>query len=251
MKIEPATQRAFSGKTVLLTGGASGIGRALTLRLVACGAHVHAADRDPAGLDQLVAEAQAQGAPGKITPRVLDVTDREDYGRWVAECVAASGTIDFLFNNAGVTLLGEVHKVPFERWRWLLDINLMGVLNGVIHVYPIMVKQGHGHLVSTGSVAGVTGYATAAAYTTAKNAVIGMTESLAAEAVGHGVKVSVACPGYVNSNIFSQDRVVGAKVDEVLGDLPAPLMTPDQAAMLYLRGVAAGKRGATQDSNLA
>lgn len=239
MKIEPATQRAFSGQTVLLTGAASGIGRSLALQLVACGAHVHAADRDPAGLDTLVAEAQG---PGKITPRALDVTDREDYGRWVAECVAASGAIDFLFNNAGVTLLGEVQKVPFDRWRWLLDINLMGVLNGVMHVYPIMVKQGHGHLVSTGSVAGVTGYATAAAYTTAKNAVIGMTESLAAEAVGHGVKVSVACPGYVNSNIFSQDRVVGAKVDEVLGDLPAPMMTPDQAATLYLRGVAAGKK---------
>jgi NADP-dependent 3-hydroxy acid dehydrogenase YdfG len=238
MSIPESTRRAFANRRVLLTGAASGIGRALALRLVACGATVHAADMDAAGLETLAAEA---GNSGKVVPRKLDVTDRADYARWVEECRAA-GPIDFLFNNAGVTLLGEARNVPFERWRWLLDINLMGVLNGVMLVYPLMVKQGHGHIVSTGSVAGITGYATASAYTTAKKAVIGMSDSLAAEAKAYGVKVTVVCPGYVNSNIFTQERVMGANVSEVVNDLPAPMMSPDTAACHYLDGVASGKQ---------
>ncbi len=238
MNPSPATRQAFQGKTVLLTGAGSGIGRALALQLLECGAAVHAADLAPAGLDSLAAAAQGSG---KLVPRVLDVTDRAEYGRWVADC-AAAGPIDFLFNNAGVTLLGEAHRVPFERWKWLLDINLMGVLNGIMHVYPLMAARGGGHIVSTGSVAGVTGYATASAYTMAKKAVIGMSNSLAAEAAAYGVKVSVVCPGYVNSNIFTQDRVVGANVTEVVKDLPAPMMSPEEAANRYLKGVASGKR---------
>ena len=239
MNIARSTRQAFEGRNVLLTGAAAGIGKALALRLVACGATVHGADMDAVGLDQLAAEAAASG-PGKVVPRRLNVTDRHDYGMWVADC-AAAGPIDYLFNNAGVTLLGEAHKVPFERWKWLLDINVLGVLNGIMHVYPLMVKQGSGHIVSTGSVAGVTGYATAAAYTMAKKAVIGMSNSLAAEAEAYGVKVSVVCPGYVNSNIFTQDRVTGAKVDEVVKDLPAPMMSTETAARHYLDGVASGK----------
>ena len=237
MSISESTRRAFADRNVLLTGAASGIGRALALRLGACGATVHAADMDAAGLDQLVA---AVSGPGKVVARKLDVTDRADYARWVEECGAA-GPLDFLFNNAGVTLLGEAHKVPFERWKWLLDINLMGVLNGVMLVYPLMVKQGHGHIVSTGSVAGITGYATASAYTTAKKSVIGMSSSLAAEAKAYGIKVTVVCPGYVNSNIFTQDRVLGANVSDVVQDLPAPMMSPETAARQYLDGVASGK----------
>jgi len=239
MNLPLSTRKAFEGKTVMLTGAGSGIGKALTLHLLQCGAKVHAADRDATGLADLAAEAAGSGT---LATRVLDVTDRADYGLWLNACLEADGRIDFLFNNAGVTLLGEAHKVPFDRWRWLLDINLMGVLNGVMQVYPVMVKQGHGHIVSTGSVAGVTGYATASAYTMAKKAVIGMSSSLAAEAKAHGVKVTVVCPGYVNSNIFTQDRVVGANVEEVISDLPAPMMSPGEAARRYLKGVASGKR---------
>ena len=237
MSISESTRRAFEGRSVLLTGAASGIGRALTLRLLACGATVHGADMDAAGLKRLAAEAPASG---KLLPRKLDVTDRADYARWVEEC-AGTGPIDYLFNNAGVSHLAEAHKVPFERWKWLLDINVMGVLNGTMLVYPVMVKQGRGQIVTTSSVAGITGYATAAAYTASKKAVIAMSESLAAEAKAYGVKVTVVCPGYVNSNIFTEKNVVGANVKEVIKDLPAPMMSPETAARLYLDGVASGK----------
>jgi NADP-dependent 3-hydroxy acid dehydrogenase YdfG len=239
MKLTPSMKSAFEGRTVLLTGAGSGIGKALATFLIEAGATVHGADMNAATLDQFAGELS--GLPGKLVPRLLDVTDREDYGRWVTDC-AAGGSIDYLFNNAGVTLLGDADLVPFARWKWLLDINLMGVINGILHVYPLMVAQRHGHIISTGSVAGVTGYATAAAYTTAKGAVIGLSTSLAAEAAEYGVKVSVACPGYVNSNIFSQDRIMGADAGAVIKDLPAPMMSPQEAAWRYLKGVVSGKR---------
>lgn len=240
MNTPPAIKRTFEGRAVLLTGAGSGIGRSLALQLVSAGARVHAADVNPEGLATLASDSA--GGPGVVIPRQLDVTDREAYRVWVGDCHRAEGRIDYLFNNAGVTLLGEAHKVPFERWRWLLDINLMGVINGVMHVYPLMVAQRGGHIVSTASVAGVTGYATAAAYTMAKGGVIGLSRSLEAEAKDYGVKVSVVCPGYVNSGIFSQDRVVGADLGKVIGNLPAPMMEANAAGLHYLKGVASGKR---------
>lgn len=238
MNLTPSMKAAFKGRTVLLTGAGSGIGKALTRYLVEAGAKVHGADRDGAALEAFASELRG---PGSLVPRVLDVTDREDYGLWVENCFA-EGPVDFLFNNAGVTLLGDADRVSFARWKWLLDINLLGVINGILHVYPRMVEQKSGHIISTGSVAGVTGYATAAAYTTAKGAVIGMSTSLAAEAKAYGVKISVACPGYVNSNIFSQDRIIGADAGAVVKDLPAPMMSPEEAAWRYLKGVVSGKK---------
>jgi NADP-dependent 3-hydroxy acid dehydrogenase YdfG len=228
----------FGGKTVLLTGAASGIGRALALRLAAAGVCVHAVDANREGLESLREEA---GEKGKVVPCVLDVRDVEGFAELVTRVHEETQRIDFLFNNAGVTLLGEAHKIPFERWKWLLDINLMGVVHGVLPVYPIMIRQGGGHIINTASIAGVTGYATAAAYTASKAAVLELTRSLRSEARLYGVKVSAACPGYVDSGIFVQERVVGADLDDVMRDLPVAMMTPDEAACHLLRGVIAGK----------
>ena len=142
-----------------------------------------------------------------------------------------------LFNNAGVTQLGEAQNIPFGRWKWVLDTNLMGVVHGTNLVYPVMIAQGHGHIVNTASIAGATGYATAAAYTTSKAAIMEFSRSLRAEAKAYGVFVSVACPGYVDSGIFSQDRIIGADRAVVVNDLPVKPMTPEVAANLMLKGV--------------
>ncbi len=230
--------RAFEGRTVILTGAASGIGRALALLLSRCGATVHALDLNASGLATLADEA---AGPGTIRTGLLDVCDPIAYERIVREIQAASPSIDYLFNNAGVTLLGEAQNIPFEKWKWLLDINLMGVVNGTHLVYPIMIAQGSGHIINTASIAGATGYATAAAYTASKAAILEFTRSLRAEAKGYGVKVSAACPGYVDSGIFHQDRIVGADREAMIRDLPVRMMTPDQAAAGFLKGVAQGK----------
>lgn len=226
--------RHFGGKTVILTGAASGIGRALAIRLAAAGAIVHAMDNNREGLDSLSAAASVQ-------PCVLDVRDGETFAAEVNRIHAGSERIDFLFNNAGVTQLGEAQNIPFERWKWLLDINLMGVVNGILAVYPVMIRQGGGHIINTASIAAATGYATAAAYTASKVAVLELTRSLRSEAKLYGVRVSAVCPGYVDSGIFVQDRIIGAELDAVIRDLPIKMMTPDVAACHLLKGVIAGK----------
>ncbi|MGD7652663.1 MAG: SDR family NAD(P)-dependent oxidoreductase [Verrucomicrobiales bacterium] len=228
----------YRDKVVVLTGAASGIGRALAERLAASGATVYALDADGGKLDGLGAGLELEG---QLIPRVLDVRDLAAYRDLVADVVAKSGRIDYLFNNAGVTLLGPAESIPFERWKWLLDINLMGVVHGIECVYPVMIGQGSGHIINTASLAGSTAYATAAAYTASKAAVLELTRSLRAEARAYGVRVSVGCPGYVDSGIFSQDRIVGAERAKVMNDLPLKPMTPDEAAGHFARGVAKGK----------
>lgn len=232
-------ERFFRGKTIVLTGAASGIGRALALRLAGAGATVHALDANRDGLEDLV---RGDAERAKIIPHLLDVRDFRAYQDVVGRITAGSERIDFLFNNAGVTLLGEAQRIPFERHKWLLDINLMGVVNGIHLIYPEMIRQGGGWIVNTASVAGATGYATAAAYTASKSAVLELSRSLAVEAAVWGVKVSVACPGYVDSGIFSQDRIMGADREAVIRDLPVRMMTPDEAAGHLLAGLMTGKR---------
>jgi NADP-dependent 3-hydroxy acid dehydrogenase YdfG len=230
--------RHFHGKTVILTGAASGIGRALALRLAGAGALVHAIDINRDGLDSLHGEA---GETSGITPCLMDVRDPSAFKELTARIQGQGQRIDFLFNNAGVTLLGEAHNIPFERWKWLLDINLMGVVHGIHSIYPIMVRQRTGHIINTASIAGATGYATAAAYTTSKAAILELSRSLRSEARGHGVKVSAACPGYVDSGIFAADRIVGADLAAITKTFPAGMMTPDTAVGHLLKGVIDGK----------
>jgi len=222
-------KNGFAGKVALVTGVSSGIGRELARQLSEAGARVHGVDlgEDP-------------GIEG-MTFRSMDVVDPEGWRSLVEGLERGEGGIDYLFNNAGVSLLGEAHKVPFERWKWLLDINVMGPVHGIQAVYPGMVRRGSGHIVSTASIAGITGYATSAPYTASKGFVIGLSQSLAAEARAYGVKVSVACPGYVRTAIFTQDKVYGADLKRVIDELPAPMMEPAEAARKLLKGVAKGK----------
>lgn len=238
MKASQAMIRTFEGRAVVVTGAASGIGRALCRLLLLSGATVHAIDFNKAGLELLMKESPG---PGTLHIASLDVCDRAAYALVIEGVQKISKSIDFLFNNAGVTQLGEAQKIPFERWKWVLDINLMGVINGSLLVYPIMIAQGKGHIINTASVAGATGYATAAAYTASKAAVLEFTRSLRAEAKTYGVKISAACPGYVSSGIFTQDRIVGADCDAMIRDLPVKMMTPEEAAAGFLKGVISRK----------
>jgi len=231
--------RVFAGKKVILTGAASGLGKAMCHELATAGARVHALDIDGEGLLELSGWSDC---PCRVTCHQVDVANAEMMSQVIGKIIAAEGEIDFLFNNAGVTLIGESHTIAFDKNKRLLDINLLGLIHGTHLVYPKMVQRGVGHIINTASTAGATGYATAAAYAASKAAVLELTRSLRAEALGRGVMVSAACPGYVDTGIFSQDRIIGLDRETLIKSLPVKMMTSEDAARRLLLGVCAGKK---------
>ncbi len=188
---------AFRGRTAIVTGGASGIGRALGERLAELGAKVVLADVDGDAVERTAAEL-GDGVVG----RRLDVTDGPAFAALVDEVVDRDGTLDLLFNNAGVSLGGPTHEMTAAHWDRVLDVNLGGVVNGVLAAYPRMIEQGHGHIVNTASAAGLSPPPFLTAYTTTKFGVVGLSRGLRPEAALHGVKVSVFCPGPVDTPLL-------------------------------------------------
>jgi len=133
----------------------------------------------------------------------LDVRDYPSFEGAVAEAVGQSGRIDYLFNNAGIGVGGEVDSYTLEDWNDVFDVNLRGVAHGIQAVYPVMIRQRSGHIVNTASMAGLIASPAAVSYTAAKHAVVGLSKALRLEAERHGVKVSVLCPGAIRTPIFT------------------------------------------------
>ena len=194
----------FSGKVAVVTGGASGIGRALCVELARRGAEVVVADRDVEGARAVAAEVREAG--GRATAEELDVRDLDAFEHVVTRAVARSGKVDLLFNNAGIGVGGEADGYAPEDWDDVLDVNLRGVTNGVQAVYGQMIAQGSGHIVNTASVLGLLGIPGQASYSAAKHGVVAMSRVLRVEGKRHGVRVSVLCPGAVWTPILSGGR---------------------------------------------
>ncbi len=225
----------YQHKTAIVTGAASGIGRALAVSLAERGATVYAADRDTERLGEL----GDFGGANQIRLVSLDVTDRHAVIGVVDRVVTECGNLDLMFNNAGIVVGGDFADMTPDAWQRIVDINFWGVVHGTEAAYIHMRKQGRGHIVNTASSAGVMPVVRSAAYAATKHAVVGLSTSLRAEAVDHGVNVSVVIPGLVDTNIFSAATNLasydyGAAVDRV----PMKKVTPSQAAAAMLRGVA-------------
>ena len=170
----------FTDKTAIITGGASGIGRAVGDELARLGAHVVLADRDGA-----LAEAAAVSitqAGGRATAATVDVTDAAAVHQLVHDTATAYGRLDYLFNNAGVALAGEVFDMTLADWNRLIDVNLRGVVHGIAAAYPLMLQQRSGHIVNTASAAGLGPTPGFTAYAATKHAIVGLSTSLRGEA---------------------------------------------------------------------
>ena len=206
----------FEGKAALVTGGASGIGRALGAALTAAGARVVLADVEP--------------GDGVVH---LDVRDAGAFDALAAEV----GPIDLLFNNAGISVGGPTHELTEQQWDDVIDVNVRGVVNGVRAFYPAMVERGSGHIVNTASGAGLVAPPFVAAYAMTKHAVVGLSTALRAEAALHGVRVSVICPGAVETPILDRpgSAVTAREYLEVVRQKP---VDADRFAALALRAVA-------------
>jgi NAD(P)-dependent dehydrogenase (short-subunit alcohol dehydrogenase family) len=189
----------FDGKVAIVTGGASGIGRALATALVARGARVTVADIDGAGA---AAVADALGGPPTARAATLDVTDAEAVRLLVESVTADEGRLDLIFNNAGIGAGGPVEHLALEAWDRVIDVDLRSVVHGVVAAYPIMVRQQSGHIVNTASLAGLVPSPVLTPYAAAKAGVVGLSVSLRVEAAAHGVGVSVVCPGPVETPLL-------------------------------------------------
>lgn len=229
---------AVDDKVALVTGAASGIGYALCRELHARGATVYAADLNEVGLARL----QQECGDRLVTTR-LDVVDEAAVQAWIDGAAAQRGRVDYLFNNAGIVVGGDFEAMDRAAWQKIIDINLWGVIHGTQHGYALMRRQGRGHIVNTASTAGVMPVARSTAYATTKHAVVGLSTSLREEGRGHGVRVSVAIPGLVDTNIFSSATNVGGHdYDAAIRKVPIGKISPQQAARAILAGVARNRQ---------
>jgi NAD(P)-dependent dehydrogenase (short-subunit alcohol dehydrogenase family) len=197
---DTATRRAVA----IITGGASGIGRGFAEELSRRGIEVVLADRQTELAEAVAAGIRAAG--GRASAAELDVRKFDQFEGLVGQVVDRCGHIDFLFNNAGIAVGGEMRDYTLEDWNDVIDVNLRGVAHGIQAAYPLMIRQGSGHIVNTASMAGLVTGPLEGSYTTTKWAVVGLSKALRVEAKAYGVRVSVVCPGVIRTPILRGGR---------------------------------------------
>jgi len=228
----------FRDKTAIVTGGASGIGKGLCEELGKYGAHVVVADLNGEVARDVAASLKASG--GRAEAVKLDVTNEEDVRGLIDETAAKNGKLDYIFNNAGIGIGGEVQDMDLDHWKRIVDVNQWGVVYGTLAAYNVMVKQGTGHIVNTASSAGLVPSPLLTAYSMTKHAVVGLSTGLRAEGAALGVKVSVVCPGFIDTPIFDSTEYVNTSKEISMSVVPPGLksMGAEDCARAVLRGVA-------------
>ena len=237
VRLRPVSR--FNNKVAVVTGGASGIGRALARRLANHGANVMLADVQHDAVMNVTEEICRSG--GRASAHYLDVTDSSAVKSFVRRIADEEGHLDYMFNNAGIAVIGEFRYHSTADWKQVLDVNVNGVFAGSAAAYAVMIGQGHGHIVNMASVSGLVPALGIVAYCASKHAVVGLSASLRAEAVAHGVNVSVVCPGFIKTPIL-ESKTVGPPPDEKLTAWILKMaMTPEECALKALQGVARNK----------
>ena len=195
------------GKVAVITGGASGIGRAMAGRAAAEGMKVVMADIEEEALKDAERELTSQGADAIAV--TTDVADAASVRELRERALRQFGAVHLVHNNAGVGGGGPIWEVPEQDWRWILGVNLWGVVHGVAAFVPLFIEQGEGHVVNTASIAGLTTAPFLGPYNATKQAVVAISETLFKDlqATGvSGVGVSVLCPGFVQTRIAESGR---------------------------------------------
>jgi NAD(P)-dependent dehydrogenase (short-subunit alcohol dehydrogenase family) len=196
----------LQGKVAVITGGASGIGRAVADRAAGEGMKIVLGDIEEGPLKEAVDELTGQGA--EALGVVTDVSDAASVRALRDRTLDRFGAVHLVHNNAGIGLGGPIWEVSEEDWRWILGVNLWGVIHGVATFVPLLIAQGEGHVVNTASIAGLTAAPFLGPYNATKHAVVAISETLFKDlqAMGAPVGVSVLCPGFVQTRIAESDR---------------------------------------------
>ncbi|HTD86110.1 MAG TPA: SDR family oxidoreductase [Candidatus Binatia bacterium] len=217
---------SFAGKVAIITGGASGIGRALCEALADQKAVVISIDIKP----------QTTTAWESIQ---ADVSNFEQLNAAIQQVFTRHGRLDFMFNNAAIAVVGELRDSSPEHWRKVVDVNLMGVIYGSLATYKLMAQQGSGHIVNISSVTGLMATPILTPYSTTKWGIIGFSVALRPEAATLGIRISAACPSLVRTNIADGGVYLKVCKEDYLALLPQRwMLEPAQAARAILRGVA-------------
>ncbi|MCY7396623.1 MAG: SDR family NAD(P)-dependent oxidoreductase [Nocardioides sp.] len=234
--------KSFENKVVVITGAASGIGRALSLDLARRGTRLALSDVDETGLAETAAQATRAGARGVRTDR-LDVADRDAFARYALDVVQHFGVVNVVINNAGVALAGDLDDLEYADIDWIIGINFWGVVHGTKEFLPHLIASGDGHVVNLSSLFGLISMPGQSMYNASKYAVRGMTEALREEMLiaGHPVAVTAVHPGGIKTAIARNARV-SAKEDKhatsSFFDEKLARMTPEKAAAIIVRGIA-------------
>ena len=233
----------LTGKTALVTGAASGIGRETALAFARRGADLFLCDIDETGLAETERRALELGR--EVLCRRVDVASPEEMGAFAGAVHERAQAVDILVNNAGVGIAGGFLHTSLEDWEWILGINLKGVIHGCHFFAPAMVKRGGGgHIVNVSSMAGYLASETLAAYTTTKFGVLGLSEALRDELARHGIGVTAVCPGIINTPITDNVRMRGPVMDrpdarpELIEIYQRRNYGPDRVASNILKAIA-------------
>jgi len=225
----------FKDKVAIVTGGGSGIGQALCLELGKRGSMVVVASLHDDHAKRVASAIMQNGGRADAVP--VDVSNEEDVRQLINGTISEYGRLDYLFNNAGIAIVGDARDLTLEQWRRVLEVNFYGVLYGTVMAYPIMVGQGFGHIVNTASAAGLFPVPAGAPYCTSKYAIVGLSLSLRVEGADLGVKVSVVCPGAVRTNIWQAATIVNVPPERRAALIPRKMMEASDAARTILDGV--------------
>ncbi|MGE2730927.1 SDR family oxidoreductase [Mycolicibacterium vaccae] len=236
-------RNGYAGKRCLVTGAASGIGRATALQLAAHGAELYLTDRDAEGLAATVVDARALG--GVVAAhRALDISDHDAVAAFSADIHAQHPAMDAVFNVAGISAWGTVSQLTHRHWKSLIDINLMGPIHVIENFVPPMVEARRGgQLVNVSSAAGLVALPWHAAYSASKYGLRGLSEVLRFDLARHRIGVSVVVPGAVKTPLVQTVDIVGVDRDDPRVQFwtrrfGGHAVSPEVAARKILRGVA-------------
>jgi short-subunit dehydrogenase len=230
--------KLLKGKRCLLTGAASGIGRALALELAHEGVHLYLLDVDKAGLQSTIDDCRKFG--GAAVGRTCDLSQPAQISAAIADLLARWKYIDLLVNNAGVAFYGPTENMTGKQWDWLMAINLLAPLQITRELLPTLLARGEAHVLNVCSISGIVAGGRFSAYHTSKFGLVGFTEALRAEYNRRGIGVTNLCPGPVASNLYN--RALSGR-DKPVPNPPSWLCaSPELVARRGVRGIKRNKR---------